>query len=94
MQKSIGIVEVIGSANALHVVDMMLKAAEVRSISLETIFGIGRVTVFMQGDMASVTAAVEKVKTNDECEVFASYIIANPHYETWKFLNRSAEKAK
>ena len=42
MQNSIGIVEVTGSANAIYVVDKLLKAAGVRFVSWETVFGIGR----------------------------------------------------
>ena len=89
---SVGMVEVTGSANAIYVVDVMLKAAGVCFTSWETVFGIGRVTVFVQGDVASVTAAVEAVKKNEKCAVFASYVIANPHSVTRKFLLRSEKK--
>lgn len=94
MKKSIGIIEVTGSANAICVIDMMLKTAEVEYISWETVFGLGRVTVFIQGDVASVATAVETVKNNNECVVFASHVIANPHSETQKFLARSQKKFK
>lgn len=92
MQNSIGIVEVTGSADAVYVVDKMLKAAEVRFVSWETVFGIGRVTVFVQGDVASVTAAIEAVKEDGKCKTFATYIIANPHSETRRFLYKSEKK--
>ena len=92
MENSIGIVELIGSANAIFVVDQMLKAANVRYTSKETVFGAGRVTVFMQGDVSSVTAAVEVVKNSKECKVFATYVIANPHEETQRFLEKSMKK--
>lgn len=92
MRNSIGIVEVTGSANAVLAVDQMTKAAEVEFISWETIFGSGRVTVFVRGDVASVTAAVEAVRENKAYKVFASYVIANPHSETEKFLQRSEDK--
>ena len=94
MQNSIGIVETTGSANAIYVVDKMLKAAGVRFVSWETVFGIGRVTVFVQGDVASVSAAVEAVRKEAECKIFASYVIANPHPETRRFLHRSEGKIK
>lgn len=94
MNQSVGIVEVTGSSNAIYVIDTMLKAAAVRFVSWETIFGIGRVTVFVQGDVAAVNAAVEAARQNDMCKVFASYIIANPQAETRKFLCRSAKKHK
>ena len=92
MNHSVGIVEVTGSANAIYVLDTMLKAAAVRFVSWETIFGIGRVTVFVQGDVAAVNAAVESAKQNHMCSIFASYVIANPYKETRRFLDRSAKK--
>ena len=92
MGNSIGIVELIGSANAIYVVDQMLKAANVCYTSKETVFGAGRVTVFVQGDISSVTAAVDVVKNSGDCKVFATYVIANPHEETLKFLQKSMSK--
>ena len=94
MQNSIGIVEVTGSANAIYIVDVMAKAAGVSFVSWETVFGIGRVTVFVRGDVSSVTAAVEAVQKDKSCQVFASYIIANPHPETMRFLERSEHKLR
>jgi microcompartment protein CcmL/EutN len=92
MNKSIGIVELIGSANAIFVVDKMLKAASVTYTSKETVFGSGRVTVFVEGDVSSVTAAVESIENSNECKIFASYVIANPHEETKKLLEKSKMK--
>ncbi len=92
MKNSIGIIEVTGSANAICAIDMMLKTAEVEYVSWETVFGLGRVTVFIRGDVASIVAAVETVKNSDACAVFASCVIANPHSETQKFLSNSQKK--
>ena len=90
MNYSVGIVEVIGSANAIYILDVMLKASAVNLISWETIFGIGRVSVFVKGDTAAVQAAVEAARHDDTCEVIASYVIANPLKETLRMLERSA----
>ena len=92
MRNALGIVEVVGSANAIFAVDRMMKTADVRYVSKETIFGLGRVTVFVQGEVSSVTEAIEVVKHCEECNTFATYVIANPHEETQKFLVRSQEK--
>ncbi len=92
MKNSIGIVELVGSANAIYVVDKMLKAANVSYVSKETVFGSGRVTVFVQGDVSSVTAAVDNIKNSSACNIFATYVIANPHEETQKFLEKSMMK--
>ena len=92
MNDSVGMVEVTGSSNAIYVLDTMLKAAAVRLLSWETIFGIGRVTVFIEGDVAAVNAAVEAARQNHMCNIFASYVIATPYQETRRFLDRSAKK--
>lgn len=92
MINSVGIVEVIGSANAVFAVDKMLKTANVRYLSKETVFGSGRVTVFVDGEVSAVTAAVDSVKNSSEFDVFATYVIANPHFETKKFLEKSMLK--
>lgn len=92
MKTAIGIVELVGSANAIHVVDRMVKTADVQYLSKETVFGAGRVTVFVQGDVSAVTAAVDAVKNSDEYRAFSTYVIANPHPETQKFLKKSELK--
>lgn len=94
MNYSVGMVEVIGSANAIYILDVMLKASATNLLSWETIFGIGRVTVFVKGDVADVKAAVEAAKRDGTCEIFASYVIANPLRETRRMLERSAIKCK
>ena len=90
MNYSVAIVEVIGSANAVYILDVMLKASGVSLISWETIFGIGRVTVFVRGNVSDVKAAVEAAKKDNTCKIFASYVIANPQKETRKMLENSA----
>lgn len=91
MNYSVGIVEVIGCANAIYILDVMLKASGVNLISWETIFGIGRVSVFVKGDVSAVQAAVEAAKHDSTCEIFAFYVIANPLGETRRMLERSAK---
>ena len=90
MNYSVGIVEVIGSANAVYILDIMLKASGVSLISWETIFGIGRVTVFVKGNISDVKAAVDAAEKDDTCKIFASHVIANPLNETRRMLENSA----
>ena len=90
MNYSVGIVEVIGCTNAIYILDVMLKASAANLISWETIFGIGRVSVFIKGDVENVKAAVEAAKSDGTCEIFASYVIANPLEETRRMLEKSA----
>ena len=58
-----GLVEVLGSSNAILVIDQMLKASEVSFRTWHTKCG-GHATVFLSGDVAAVTAAVDSVKFN------------------------------
>ena len=52
-----GLVEVLGSCNAILVIDQMLKAADVSFRTWQTKCG-GHATVFLSGDVSAVTAAV------------------------------------
>ncbi|MFT3985524.1 MAG: BMC domain-containing protein, partial [Lachnospiraceae bacterium] len=85
-------VEVTGCTHAIAALDIMAKAAEVTISTWETIFGDGRVTIFVQGDAASVMAAVEAVKTEKRLNIFNTYTIAGPHEETWRMIEKSRKK--
>ena len=63
-----GLVEVLGSCNAVMVIDQMLKTADVSFRTWNGKCG-GHEVVFMSGDVSAVTAAVESVKQNPNCEV-------------------------
>ena len=56
-----GLVEVLGSSNAILVIDQMLKTSDVAFRTWNTKCG-GHATVFLSGDVSAVTAAVESVK--------------------------------
>ena len=58
-----GLVEVVGSSNAIIVTDQMLKTADVSFLTRNGKCG-GHETVFMTGDVSAVTAAVQAVKEN------------------------------
>ena len=60
-----GLVEVLGSCNAVMVIDQMLKTADVSFRTWNGKCG-GHEVVFMSGDVSAVTAAVESVKQNPE----------------------------
>lgn len=86
-----GLVEVLGSSNAILVIDQMLKASEVSFRTWHTKCG-GHATVFLSGDVAAVTAAVDSVKTNPPCEIIASAVISNPSGETVRILEEEAAR--
>ena len=86
-----GLVEVLGSSNAIIVVDQMLKTSEVSFRTWHTKCG-GHATVFLSGDVAAVTAAVESIKENPPCEVVAAAVISNPSEETVRLVEEEAAK--
>ena len=74
-----GLVEVLGEANAVLVLDRMLKTAEVSYETQDTKCG-GHALVFVSGSVSAVTAAVESVKLAPPCKVFQT-VISNPSPE-------------
>lgn len=86
-----GLVEVLGSSNAILVVDQMLKTSDVAFRTWHTKCG-GHATVFLSGDVAAVTAAVEAVKEKPPCEIIAAAVISNPSGETIRLVEEEAEK--
>lgn len=83
-----GLVEVIGNANAVLVLDKMLKAANVKFQTWNTKCG-GHTLIFMSGDIAAVTAAIETVKENPPCEIVNSAVISNPSGETVRLVEEN-----
>ena len=72
-----GLVEVLGEANAVLVLDRMLKTAEVFYETQDTKCG-GHALIFVSGSVSAVTAAVESVKLAPPCKVFQTAVISNP----------------
>ena len=88
-----GLVEVLGSSNAIIVVDQMLKTSDVSFRTWNTKCG-GHATVFLSGDVAAVTAAVDSIRQNPPCEVIAAAVISNPSGETVRLVEEDAAKHK
>ena len=86
-----GLVEVVGSCNAVMVIDQMLKTAEVEFRTWNGKCG-GHETVFMSGDVAAVTAAVDSVKNNPPCKIVFAGVISNPSEETVRLVEEDAAK--
>ena len=70
-----GLVEVVGSGNAILVIDQMLKTSDVSFFTWQTECG-GHATVFLTGDVSAVTAAVDSVKGTRLGEIVASAVIS------------------
>ncbi|MDC7288381.1 BMC domain-containing protein [Blautia schinkii] len=86
-----GLVEVLGSSNAVTVVDQMLKTSEVDFRTWHSKCG-GHTTVFLSGSVAAVTAAVDSVRENPPCEIIAAAVISNPSDETVRLVEEDAAK--
>lgn len=86
-----GLVEVLGSSNAIVCVDRMVKTSGVYFKTWNTRCG-GHTTIFMAGDLSSVNAAVSAVAENPPCKVFHTAVISNPHEEMVKFVEEMAAK--
>lgn len=91
--KALGLVEVLGSADAIRVVDLMLKTSEVEFQTWHTKCG-GHTTVFLSGDVAAVTEAVEKVKGNPPCQIIKTAVISNPSEEAERLVLENRESSR
>ncbi|MBO5460433.1 MAG: BMC domain-containing protein [Ruminococcus sp.] len=88
-----GLVEVLGNANAVIVVDKMLKTADVVYETKDTKCG-GHVLVFVSGDVSAVKAAVDEVTVSAPCKIFNSAVISNPSEEMVKIVEEFKERYK
>lgn len=87
--QAVGLVETLGSASAVMIVDKMLKTSQVSYECWNTKCG-GHVTVFLSGDVSAVKAAVEAVKEQPMgVEIVAAAVISNPSEETIRLIKES-----
>ena len=89
-----GFIEVSGVTAAVDALDIMCKSADVELVTWERKMGGRLVTIIVQGDVSAVTAAVENAVTRAIKKPVASLVIANPHEETMRIVNLSAERLK
>lgn len=86
---AVGTIETYSIASAILAADSAVKSANVEIIELRTARGVGgKGIVFLTGEIADVTAAVEVgSRYAKEQGVFvASSVIGSPHSELWNFL--------
>ena len=91
--EALGMVETRGLVAAIEAADAMVKAANVELIGTEKI-GSGLVSVMVRGDVGAVKSAVENAMARTIKKPVASLVIANPHEETMRIVNLSAERLK
>ena len=90
--KAIGLIELPNCTDAIQALDVMLKTADVKFLTWEKKLGGRLVTIIVQGEVSSVTEAVEAAKHRAVGRIVASAVIANPHEETIKLVEVSARK--
>ncbi len=80
LESALGMIETLGYTANVEATDAMLKAADVTLIGQEQI-GAGLVTVFVQGDVGAVKAAVEAGQTSASRigEIVSAHVIPRPH---------------
>jgi len=86
---AVGTIETYSIASAILAADSAVKSANVEIIELRTARGVGgKGIVFLTGEIADVTAAVEVgSRYAKEQGVFvANSVIGSPHSELWNFL--------
>lgn len=86
-----GLVEVVGSSNAVYIVDKMLKTADVQMQTWDVKYG-GHVTVFLSGDVSAIKAAVDAAKEDVTIKVIAAAVMSNPSKEAIRLVEESKNK--
>ena len=92
MGKSYGFIEIPSTTAAIDALDHMVKAADVEFVKWEKKLGGRLVTVVVQGNVAAVTAAVEAASEGAIKKPVATAIIANPHEEIVRVVQKSASR--
>ena len=92
--KSLGFVEIQSTTAAIDVLDIMCKSADVEFVTWEKKLGGRLVTVVVQGEVAAVTAAVENAVNGAIKKPAAYAVIANPHEELVRVIEKSAARLK
>ena len=90
--KAIALLEVQAMVAAITGLDAMLKAAEVRLIHVEKRLGGRLVTIIIRGEVSAVKAAIDAADKGGIKKPVGKAVIANPHEEIWKVVNKSAER--
>ena len=82
---ALGLVEVNGAAQAIQAADILLKTADVKYEGKNTRCG-GHTTLFVSGDVAAVTEAVEKIANDTSLVAIKTAVISNPSEETERLV--------
>lgn len=89
MSKALGMIETRGLIASIEAADAMIKTADVRLLSQENI-DAGLITIFVEGDVGAVQAAVEagKEAAKRVGGLIASHVIPRPDDEVKHILKK------
>lgn len=91
--EAIGLIETFGLVFALEAADAMCKAADVELVGYENVAS-GYISVIVTGDVGACRAAVDKgVRAVQEMEggnLYSSVVIARPHNDLQKIIDKYA----
>lgn len=92
--KALGFIEITGVVAALDALDIMCKSANVELVTWERKLGGRLVTIIVEGDVSAVNTAVENASTLAIKKPVAKLVLANPHEETRRIVDLSAQRLK
>ncbi|MEG0297387.1 MAG: BMC domain-containing protein [Clostridium sp.] len=92
-REAIGLIETFGLVFALEAADAMCKAADVDLVGYENVAS-GYISVIVTGDVGACTAAVDAgiraVKEMEDGNLYSSVVIARPHDDLQKIIDKYA----
>ncbi|MFI3211800.1 MAG: BMC domain-containing protein [Eubacteriales bacterium] len=89
---SYGFIEITGVVAAIDALDIMCKTSGVELATWERKLGGRLATIVIQGDVASVTEAIEAAKSQAIKKPVAAGVIASPHNEIVRLVELSASR--
>lgn len=92
MGQAYGFFEIPSVTAAVVAIDIMCKTAEVELVTWEKKLGGRLVTVIIRGDVSAVTQAIDAAVAGGIKEPAAYVVIASPHEEIIKMVNKSANR--
>lgn len=91
--EAIGLIETFGLVFALEAADAMCKAADVELVGYENVAS-GYISVIVTGDIgackAAVNAGVRAVEEMEDGNLYSSIVIARPHNDLQKIIDKYA----
>ena len=94
MSGAYGFIEITGVVAAIDALDVMCKTAGVELVTWERKLGGRLVTIIVEGDVSSVTEAVEAAVKGGIKKPAAYAVIARPHEEIVRIAELSARRWK